>query len=149
MTEVLFYHLVRQRLEDVLPTLLEKTLARGWKAVVELADMSRRDALDLTLWTYRDDSFLPHGVEGEGTAARQPIVLTAGPANPNGAEVRFLDGTVTPSGVEDYARVVLLFSAADEAAVGVARTAWKALKGAGHEVTYWQQTDAGRWEKRA
>ena len=34
MTEVLFYHLQRQPLEAVLPTLLEKSLERGWRALV-------------------------------------------------------------------------------------------------------------------
>ena len=34
MTEVRFYHLQRKTLEQALPQLLEKTLERGWRAVV-------------------------------------------------------------------------------------------------------------------
>ena len=33
VTDVLFYHLQRQPLEEVLPTLVEKSLERGWRAV--------------------------------------------------------------------------------------------------------------------
>jgi DNA polymerase-3 subunit chi len=148
MAEVLFYHLERQTLEEVLPALLEKTLARGWRAVVEMPDERRLEDLDRHLWTYREDSFLPHARLGDGDPARQLILLTTGPENPNGAAVRFLAHRAPPRGVEGYARVVLLFSADDPAAVADARAHWKPLKAAGHDCTYWQQTGAGRWEKK-
>ncbi|HEX2539214.1 MAG TPA: DNA polymerase III subunit chi, partial [Pseudolabrys sp.] len=35
MTEVLFYHLQGQKLEGVLPTLLERSVERGWRVVVQ------------------------------------------------------------------------------------------------------------------
>ena len=149
MSEVLFYHLERQTLEDVLPTLLEKTLARGWRAVVEVPDTERRDALSRHLWVYRDDSFLPHGTEADGNAEAQPVWITTGTENPNGAVVRFLAGAVAPTDPEAYQRLVLLFSADDPDAVAAARRHWKPLKAAGHDVTYWQQSPAGRWEKKA
>src|SRR6185437_734858 len=59
MTEVLFYHLQDMTLENVLPPLLEKSLERGWRVVVQSSSEERADALDAHLWTYRDDSFLP------------------------------------------------------------------------------------------
>lgn len=147
MAEVLFYHLERQTLEDVLPTLLERTLARGWRAVVEVSEPERCDALDRHLWTYRDDSFLPHGTM-DANAALHPIVLTTGSANPNGANVRFLADRAAPADVEAYERVVLLFSADDPDAVAEARKHWPPLKAAGHAVTYWRQSPTGAWEKK-
>ena len=147
MAEVLFYHLERQRLEDVLPTLLERTIARGWRAVVELTDPMRCDDLDRFLWTYRDDSFLPHGI-ADANAAEHPVVLLTGPANPNGANVRFLADRAEPGEVDGYDRVVLLFSADDPDAVSDARRHWKPLKDAGHDVTYWRQSPSGAWEKK-
>ena len=97
MTEVLFYHLQRQPLERVLPQLLERSVERGWRVVVQAASEERVDALDAHLWTYRDDSFLPHGTAGAGEAAAQPILLTTAEHNPNGATVRFLlDGVPIP-----------------------------------------------------
>ena len=47
MTEVLFYHLQRQPLEAVLPTLLVKSLERGWRAVVQATTDERLAALGL------------------------------------------------------------------------------------------------------
>jgi hypothetical protein len=91
MTEILFYHLQGQKLEGVLPTLLERSLERGWRVVVQGASEERIDALDAHLWTYRDDSFLPHGTWREPEAATQPVLLTVNDGNPNAATVRFLD----------------------------------------------------------
>ncbi|MDP2732739.1 MAG: DNA polymerase III subunit chi [Hoeflea sp.] len=148
MTEVLFYHLERQPLERVLPQLLEKSLQRGWRAVVQAGSPERVAALDAVLWTYRDDSFLPHGAAGDGDGAVQPIFLTAQNDNPNKADVRFLvDGAVASD--TGYARIVYLFDGRDETALEAARAQWKAMREHGHEVTYWQQDDSGRWIKKA
>ena len=69
MTEVLFYHLQDMSLENVLPPLLEKSLERGWRVVVQSTSEERADALDAHLWTYRDDSFLPHATWRAGRCA--------------------------------------------------------------------------------
>src|SRR5689334_25151358 len=108
MTEVLFYHLKGQTPEQVLPTLLQKSLARGWRVVVQAASEERVEALDAHLWTYRDDAFLPHGTDREPQTASQPVLLTTRDDNPNGAEVRFLiDGVAVPADAAAYQRVVL------------------------------------------
>jgi DNA polymerase-3 subunit chi len=149
-TEVMFYHLERQPLEAALPKLLEMTLKRGWTAVVQAGTPERLEALDSHLWTYTDDSFLPHGTVKDGSAALQPVFLTTGDDNPAGANVRFMvDGADGPPTFEGYLRVVYLFDGRDDSAVGRARAQWKTAKAAGCAVTYWQQTDGGRWEKRA
>ena len=153
MTEVFFYHLERAALEDVLPDLLEKTRDRGWKALVRTGSDERVTALDSRLWTYRDDSFLPHGVARDAHAAEQPILLTSGAGNPNGAEVLFLvDGAAAGEWsdklIADAARIVLIFDGRDPEALETAREEWKRAKSSGHEVTYWQQAATGKWEKR-
>ncbi|MGV8839721.1 MAG: DNA polymerase III subunit chi [Bauldia sp.] len=147
MTEVLFYHLQRRPLEAVLPGLLERTVERNWRAVVQAGSVERVAALDAHLWTYSDDSFLPHGTDAEPDG--QPIVLTAGEGNPNGATVRFFVDGAMPGGVDGYERVVIIFDGDDPDALESARGAWRALVAAGHAATYWQQNADGRWEKRA
>ena len=150
MTEVLFYHLQRQPLEKVLPQLLEKSLERGWRVVVQASSDERVDALDAHLWTYRDDNFLAHGTYREGEAAMQPVLLTVNDDNPNGANVRFLiDGAPVPLDAAVYQRIVLLFDGEDDEAVAAARARWTEAKTSGFEVTYWQAGENGRWEKKA
>ncbi|MCC6737217.1 MAG: DNA polymerase III subunit chi [Bauldia sp.] len=147
MTEVLFYHLQRQPLEAVLPGLLEKTLERNWRAVVQAGSAERVAALDAHLWTFSDESFLPHGTDAEPEG--QPVVLTAGEGNPNGATVRFFVDGAVPAEAEAYQRVVIIFDGNDPAALESARAAWRTMVAAGHAATYWQQNGEGRWEKRA
>jgi DNA polymerase-3 subunit chi len=148
MTEMLFYHLEHQPLERVLPTLLEKSLERGWRVVVQASSEERIEALDAHLWTFRDDSFLPHGTWREAEARSQPILLTVNPDNPNGAVVRFLiEGDMIPEDAEAYQRIVLIFDGEDPDAVAAARERWRESKAKGFDVTYWQTDGEGRWQR--
>ena len=150
MTEVLFYHLTESRLEQALPDLLERSLARGWRVVVQCSSVERRDALDNHLWTYREDSFLPHGSDAESTGALQPVLLTVDPKQrANEPHVRFLVDGAVPDTLQGYVRAVYLFDGHDAEQLDTARGRWKVEKAEGHAVTYWQQTEEGRWVKKA
>jgi DNA polymerase-3 subunit chi len=149
MTEVLFYHLTESTLEEALPPLLEKSLERGWRAVVQVGGEERRDALDAHLWTYRDDSFLAHGSEHERHPQHQPVLLTTGEGNANSAQIRFVVDGASPPDLSTYQRAVFMFDGHDMTQVEQAREHWKAMKGAGHQATYWQQTPERRWERKA
>jgi DNA polymerase-3 subunit chi len=150
MAEIFFYHLQRQPMERVLPQLLERSVERGWRVVVQVASEERMEALDAHLWTYRDDSFLPHGTARDREAAAHPVVLTTAEHNPNSANVRFLiDGAPIPADAANYERIVLLFDGEDEEAVAAARAHWSEAKSKGFDVTYWQPDDQGRWVKKA
>ena len=149
MTEILFYHLERRPLEAALPALLEKCLERDWKVVVQGGSPERLESIDAHLWTYREESFLPHGSTGDGDADLQPIYLTTGTDNPNAADVRFLIDGAEPPDLAEYRRAIFIFDGRNEDAVQQARGHWKAASGAGHDVTYWQQNENGRWERKA
>lgn len=153
MSELWFYHLERGAAEDSLPVLLSKTLERGWRALVRLGSEDRLRALDAHLWTWRDESFLPHGAATEAQAEHQPILLTTGPANLNRAQALFLiDDAPFPeleTGGEGFERCVLMFNGGDAETVTRAREQWTEAKERGFELSYWQQTPQGRWEKKA
>jgi DNA polymerase III subunit chi len=148
MTEIRFYHLQRTALEAALPPMLEKTLERGQRAVVMAGSEERVEHLADRLWTYNDRSFLPHGSARDGHADMQPVWLTTADENPNGAQVLFLTDGTTSGQVADYELCVELFDGNDESAVQAARARWTAYKAAGHRLTYWQQSAAGRWEQK-
>ena len=147
--EVLFYQLERQPLEKVLPSLLEKTIERGWRAVIQSGSEERLEALDLALWTYRDESFLAHGTRKDGMSEHQPIYLTTGSDTPHGAGVRFLVDGACAETFQGFVRIVYVFDGNDPEAVKTARQQWTAAKQAGCQVTYWQQAGSGRWERKA
>ena len=150
MTEILFYHLKGQTPEQVLPPLLSKSLDRGWRAVVQGTTEERIETLDAHLWTWRDDSFLPHGTWRDTDAGEHPILLTIDDRNPNRAAIRFLiEGADMPADVTAYERVVLIFDGEDGEAVEAARANWTSAKAAGLEVTYWQYDENGVWRRQA
>jgi len=147
--EFWFYHLESQPLQAVLPVLLEKTLSRGWRACLRFTTPERLESVDTALWTFRDDSFLPHGTARDGPAGHQPVFLTLDGGHPNAAQVLFLLEAATESDPQRFERVIRLFDGADEEAKAIARAEWKAAKEAGFEVSYWRQDASGAWKKSA
>lgn len=150
MGKVLFYHLTQAPLEAVLPMLLDKSRAAGWRVLVRGRDAARLDWLDQRLWLGAEEGFLPHGVEGGDHDADQPILLSLGGPGANGAAcLMSVDGAdVEAAEIGALERVCILFDGNDPAALDHARGQWKALTGAGCLAEYWAQED-GRWTKKA
>jgi DNA polymerase-3 subunit chi len=146
MAELWFYHLERSELERALPPLLEKSLQRGWRALVRAGSAERVEQLDTALWTFRPDSFVPHGREGD--PARQPVWLTTEAGNPNGAQALFLVDGAESGDISGFERACLLFDGNDASALEMARSRWKQAKEAGITASYWKESAAGRWEKQ-
>jgi len=150
MPEVRFYQLSATPLEANLPPMLEMSLDRGWRVVVRCGSEGGMAMLDTALWTWRDDAFLPHGTPSAGRADEQPVYLTLGEENPNGATVLMLvDGArATPSEMAGFERTCLIFDGGDERALATARDDWRAVRAAGLPAVYWAQ-DRGRWVEKA
>jgi DNA polymerase-3 subunit chi len=148
VTEIGFYHLRTTPLDRALPKILERALAESHRVVVMAGSAERIDHLDALLWTYDDASFLPHGNGRDGNADRQPVWLTTEDENPNGATMLVLLDGASSAHIGEYARCCDIFDGNDEAAVVAARQRWKAAKAAGHQLTYWDQSN-GKWEKRS
>ncbi len=124
-------------------------MERAWRVVVQAVTKERIEALDAHLWSWRDDSFLPHSTTRDGSQAEQPVWLTLGDDNPNNANIRFMVEGAIPPDLSEYERGIYLFDGHSEADLESARVRWKIEKEAGHQVTYWQQTPGGGWEKKA
>lgn len=148
MSDIRFYHLTRKTLEQALPELLEKTLGRGMRAVVMTGSPERAESLCQHLWTFRPDSFLPHGSAKDGHAADQPVWITPLDERPNEAEVLFLTDGAASENVAAFSIVCAVFDGNDEQTVEASRQKWKAYKDAGHTLSYWQQGEKG-WTKEA
>ena len=153
MTEAVFYHLERRALDQVLPGMIEKTLERGWRAVIRAESAERAEVIDNLLWTYNDQTFVPHAQVGDGDAKRQPVLITVEDGNANDANVLFLVGGAAAPVWSDAAthgltRVVVMFDGRDAESLSRARAAWKDAKAAGHAVTYWKESASGKFEKQ-
>ena len=150
MSRVDFYHLQNKRLEDVLPKLLEKVYAINKRAIVRIGNSERIEFLNSLLWTYDEQSFLPHGSKKDGAAEMQPIWLTSENDNPNGADFLFLtDGAEADiEEVQQYERVFNIFDGNSTESVEKARIFWKELKQQSVDIFYWQQNQSGAWEQK-
>ena len=144
-TEWWFYHLQATTLERAVGPLLEKCLERGWRVLAVSEHAARRAALDEALWTYDDDSFLPHGQAGTPGLApsEQPILISDTADNQNGAAVALLiDGAELPVDAP-FERCMVMFDDGDTTARQKAREQYKAAKDAGRVARYFQQKGRG------
>ncbi len=148
MSEIRFYHLQSQNIEVALPALIGKAYENGHKIIVK-APEAQIEKLSAALWTTRPESFLPHGSKKEGSAEDQPIWLSPEDENPNGADVLILTHNLESSQIDDFKLCCDVFDGRSDEDVQAARTRWQAYKDAGHDVTYWQQTPQGGWDKKA
>lgn len=148
MTEVRFYQLGRRPLAEALAVMLERVVERGQRGLVLAASNERVESLADALWTYRENSFLPHGTAADGQPERQPIWLSTEPKNANAAQVLFLlEGVEAPP--EGYDLVAVIFDGADAEQLARARRQWTGLKSGGHTLSYWAEDAQGRWTKQA
>jgi DNA polymerase III subunit chi len=148
LAEIGFYHLLSTPIERALPRLLERACSEGHRIVVRTASAERVEYLNAALWTYDEAAFLPHGSARDGNPALQPIWLTHRDENPNGASMIVLVDGLEAEDLDAFARCADLFDGRDAGAVEAARGRWRRARGAGHALTYWQQTASG-WERMA
>jgi len=149
--KVMFYHLTRSPVEDVVRMLAEKGRGQGWRVAIRAKTRDRLDWLDEKLWLGPEDGFLPHGVDGGPHDGHQPVLLTDG-APTNGAKLLItIDGAdpIPPEEATDsHAMICVVFDGQDGSAVETARGQWRQITGAGHTAEYWSQ-DSGKWQKKA
>ncbi|WP_225766002.1 DNA polymerase III subunit chi [Inquilinus sp. Marseille-Q2685] len=148
MPEIRFYHLTARTFEQTLPVLLDRTLQRGWRAVVCVGSEERAESLAGHLWTYSKEGFLPHGTKRDGFAEEQPVWISDRVENPNAAQVLFLGDGADSDGEGAFATVCDLFDGNDPDAVQAARGRWKRFRDAGHTLVYYQQDEAGAWSEK-
>jgi len=149
MTDVRFYHLQKQTLDEALPLILEKAYSANHRVLVKMSNAPEVERMNTHLWAYKAEKFLPHGSVKNGHPEKQPIWLTDKDENDNNANVLVLTQGQTAGTIETYSMVCEILDGHDQEAISNARARWKEYKDAGHDVTYWYQSDSGKWEKKA
>jgi DNA polymerase-3 subunit chi len=149
--EVWFYKVERGPIEPCAAPIVEKCLERGWRVLVRASDPARLEALDAALWSFREESFVPHGMAGRDDPARSPVWLTVEPVgNPNRAQALLLLDGAWEEARADFARVQLMFDGSSAEVVALARQRWRAVKAAGEAAQYWGlEAASGKWRREA
>ena len=91
---------------------------------------------------------MPHGRAGDGPPEDQPVFLTAEEENPNGADVLVTVDGRKPTKTHGFERILDIFDGQSEDLVLAARQRWRTYKDLGYNMTYWQQTETGGWDKK-
>jgi DNA polymerase-3 subunit chi len=140
-----FYQLTSTSVETALPKLLNLTLEAGKRGLVRLGSDSSLLDLDDLLWTYDNYSWLPHGSKEDKYSSFNPIWITTDLENPNKSEFVFMLNEYETNDLVGFERCFDLFDGNDQVSVAAARGRWKRLKGEGHDLHYWKQSDDGKW----
>ncbi len=149
MAEIRFYHVTRGTAREALAQILEKSHERGIRSLVYWSDKAKLKQLDRFLWTYRADSFLPHSMNADTPPEENPIWLTSEEENKNGATMLVLCDAEQPEFIKDFELVVCLFEDSDTTMRNFSRKMWKEWSEKDNmDLVYWQQDDAGRWQKK-
>lgn len=149
MAEFRFYHLERSNLDQVLPQLLTKALSGGHRILIKTVNDAEAERLSTHLWTFDPNSFLPHGTQKDGHKTDQPVWITANNDNPNNSDVLILTHGQSAPEEHSFTLICDMFDGRAPEMLDAARARWKALKDTDAELSYWQQSPEGRWEKKA
>lgn len=150
MTRVDFYHLTKAPLEQVLPKLCEKAYSTKMKIKILLGTDERVEFINSLLWTYSEESFLPHGSKKDGFVEEQPIFISTNNENENNAKILILadGGYIESDALNNYERILNIFDGNNDEALNKAREYWKDIKSLGFELHYWQQKNDGSFEQK-
>jgi len=119
-----FYYTARENGLAALMKLLEKIMETKKRAVVITANEETASQLDKALW--RTDKFLPHSVEQDSYAPRQPIWLTSKEGeSPNNAQIAIYYGNA--SSKPKLERAIFLNFSDDATQCQNAKKAWDVL----------------------
>ena len=149
VSEVYFYHLTRQRVDQALRPLLSKCLANGWRVVIRGREAAEMQQLDDALWQGPAEEFLPQGLAGAAQEADQPVLLALeGHEAPHDCLMCIGGSAVTADEVLSSKRVCILFQDDNGQHMQNARAQWKSLTEAGIAAKYWSQAQ-GNWALQA
>ena len=138
-----FYHIEQGSVDAAIAPLIEKCLERLWRVVV-LGQEETVERLNRALWTWKDESFIPHG-RARTDAANQPVLLSTEAAPTNGAKVAvLLDGSDADATL--FERIMVVFDGGNENARAKARQQYKTTLDAGALARYFQQ-ERGGWKE--
>jgi DNA polymerase III subunit chi len=64
--------------------LIEKAYQRNHRIFIQCVNQSMTHELDELLWCYKDESFIPHNIQGEGPTSPPPVQLGYSLQKPTG-----------------------------------------------------------------
>ena len=132
MTEILFLEVTANRLEFRVCELAEGIYARGERLQILAPDSGQASRLDDLLWTFRPDSFIPHGLlKPAGADPALPVVITTREEPVPGIRHLLMLEFVSPEFMRSFVEAILLVVVVDHERRESSRRYWVQLREAG------------------
>ena len=100
----------------------------GRRVMILAQDQGQAAELDRALWTYEQNSFLPHALAGAPDQADEPIIISTDLANPNQATVLIAARAMDQMPLDGFQYLVQLLPASEGPELNACRACYKALK---------------------
>jgi DNA polymerase-3 subunit chi len=102
--------------------------SQGRRVLIKTADPLAAERLDRELWTFEQDSFIPHDLAGGADEASEPVLISTGTANLNRAPVLIMLDPVEYNQVKEFNHLIYFVPAKEGPELHESRERYKALK---------------------
>lgn len=132
MTKVEFIKLRKPEKAKHLCELAEEFFQQGRRVLITVLDENQGVTLDRFMWSWQKGSFLPHAYDnGAVDCLEDPVVITTGERNPNGARVLILGKPCSLEFVRQFEQVIDFAELYEETLAGASRQRFARYREAG------------------
>lgn len=147
MTQIIFYSTAPLQVEKTLFALLEKSLEKGNKSLLLFKDKEKCLSINEQLWTYKQNSFLPHISEDDQIYDNidVPVYLTTKNENPFKAELLFSIDGFLPDNIDHFERVIIIIDVNDELLNEKYKNYYLDINKNFEDIVFYKSDDNGKW----
>lgn len=147
MTQIIFYSTAPLQVEKTLFTLLEKSLEKGNKSLLLFKDKEKCLSINEQLWTYKQNSFLPHISEDDQIYDNIdiPVYLSTKNENPFKAELLFSIDGFLPDNIDHFERVIIIIDVNDELLNEKYKNYYLDINKNFEDIVFYKSDDNGKW----
>jgi len=147
VTQIIFYSTAPLQVEKTLFALLEKSLEKGNKSLLLFKDKEKCLSINEQLWTYKQNSFLPHTSEDDQIYDNidVPVYLSTKNENPFKAELLFSIDGFLPDNIDHFERVIIIIDVNDELLNEKYKNYYLDINKNFEDIVFYKSDDNGKW----
>jgi|TARA_A100001388_G_scaffold269106_1_gene245004 DNA polymerase-3 subunit chi len=147
VTQIIFYSTAPLQVEKTLFALLEKSLEKGNKSLLLFKDKEKCLSINEQLWTYKQNSFLPHISEDDQIYDNidVPVYLSTKNENPFKAELLFSIDGFLPDNIDHFERVIIIIDVNDELLNEKYKNYYLDINKNFEDIVFYKSDDNGKW----
>jgi DNA polymerase-3 subunit chi len=137
MTEVIFVEVTASRMEMRACEIAQHTYAQGDRLQIIAVDEEQAARLDDLLWTYKTDTFVPHGLwRGRDSESDQPVIITTRKERVVGIASLLTMDYCPVKMVRQFSKVIHMVVVDNQERLEASRRYWTLLKDAGFSLRH-------------